>query len=397
MTEFPLPDDGQFYSSGRGASSITRGPDGALWFTEVFARKIGRITTAGMIGEYFLENSASSPRKIVAGPDDALWFTEFLNQNGRIGRITIDGTISEYELSPCQGTCGRYPNGIIAGPDGALWFTDLGDDRIHSITTAGIVTDYGLIAVGNEGYAPGAITAGPDGALWFTASGGTDALGRITTNGEMTLFPLPLYSRPTYNGYNNLEPVSIATGPDGALWFTAGRVNVFGRMTVAGNATLYRLPQDAVVVNDEAGRFSSITLGPDSALWIGSPRYVVRVSLQFDRTAPAISLKTKPRTLWPPNGSMVPVIVSGRVTDAESGVLTNSVTYTVTDEYGVVQPSGPVPLDALGNYSFIVYLLASRQGADKDGRHYYVQVKAKDNAGNWGATTRMVIVPHDWR
>jgi virginiamycin B lyase len=155
MTEFLLPDDGQFYSSGRGASSITRGPDGALWFTEVFARKIGRITTAGMIGEYFLENSASSPQKIVAGPDGALWFTEFLNQNGRIGRITIDGTISEYELSPCQGTCGRYPNGITAGPDGALWFTDLGDDRIHSITIAGTVTDYGLVAVGNEGYAPG--------------------------------------------------------------------------------------------------------------------------------------------------------------------------------------------------------------------------------------------------
>lgn len=397
MTEFPLPDDGRFYSGGRGASSITNGPDGALWFTEVFANKIGRITTAGAVSEYFLENSAASPQKIVAGPDGALWFTEFLDQNGLVGRISVEGAISEYGLSPCQGTCGRYPNGITAGPDGALWFTDLGDDRIHSITTAGTITDYGLVAVGNQGYAPGAITTGPDGALWFTASGGTDALGRITTNGEMTLFPLPLYSRPTYNGYNNIEPVSITTGSDGALWFTAERVNAFGRMTIEGKVSLFGLPQDAIVVNDEGERFSSIALGSDSALWIGSPRYVIRAWLQNDRTAPAVSIKATPRTLWPPSGRLLPVVISGRITDAESGVLTISATFTVTDEYGLAQPRRPVPLDPSGNYSFIVYLLASRKGTDNDGRHYYIEVKARDNAGNWGARAATVIVPHDQR
>ena len=40
ITEFPLP-------TGSGAPlAITAGPDGALWFTESEANKIGRITTA---------------------------------------------------------------------------------------------------------------------------------------------------------------------------------------------------------------------------------------------------------------------------------------------------------------------------------------------------------------
>src|SRR5258706_4225506 len=46
FTEFPVPTvDG-------GPWSITTGPDGALWFTESFANKIGRITTAGVITEF---------------------------------------------------------------------------------------------------------------------------------------------------------------------------------------------------------------------------------------------------------------------------------------------------------------------------------------------------------
>lgn len=397
MSEFPLPDDGRFYSGGRGASSITRGPDDALWFTEIFANKIGRITTAGAISEYFLENSAASPQKIVAAPDGALWFTEFLNHNGRIGRISVDGTISEYELSPCQGNCGRYPNGITAGPDNSLWFTDLGDGRIHSITTDGTITDYGSVAP--FGNAPGAITTGPDRALWFTApttNSGTDALGRITADGEMTLFPLPLYSRPTYNSYN-IEPVSITTGPDGALWFTSQTANAFGRMTTDGKVTLYRLPEESIVIADGYQRFSSITLGPDGALWIGTPRFIVRASIKTDMTPPAITMRATPTILQPPDGHLVPVAISGKITDTESGVLTSSATFTVIDEYSLVRPRGPVSLDSSGHYSFVVHLVASRKGVDRNGRCYSIQVKARDNTGNWGVTTATVIVPHDQR
>jgi streptogramin lyase len=42
ITEFTIP------TANSGPNGITAGPDGALWFTEAAANKIGRITTAGL-------------------------------------------------------------------------------------------------------------------------------------------------------------------------------------------------------------------------------------------------------------------------------------------------------------------------------------------------------------
>src|SRR5436305_271920 len=76
------------------------------------------------------------PYGIVAGPDGTLWFTESgAGRIGRIGRITADGTITEY----ADGISGG-PRGIAAGFDGNLWFTE--GDRIGRITRTGAVTEY---------------------------------------------------------------------------------------------------------------------------------------------------------------------------------------------------------------------------------------------------------------
>ena len=39
-------------TSSSGPFGVAAGPDGNLWFAEIFANKIGRITTAGIITEY---------------------------------------------------------------------------------------------------------------------------------------------------------------------------------------------------------------------------------------------------------------------------------------------------------------------------------------------------------
>jgi len=57
------------YTHWRGSPlSIVAGPDGALWFTEYYASKIGRITTAGVLTEYQISSHSDD---IVAGPDGA--------------------------------------------------------------------------------------------------------------------------------------------------------------------------------------------------------------------------------------------------------------------------------------------------------------------------------------
>jgi hypothetical protein len=104
----------------------------------------------------------------------------------------------------------------------------------------------------------------------------------------------------------------------------------------------------------------------------------------LDTTPPVITVAISPASLWPPNGKMVPVTVSGTITDTGSGVNVSSAAYSVTDEYGEVQPAGAISLGVAGSYSFTVLLEAARLGTDLDGRHYTITVRASDNAGNSG-------------
>ena len=117
----------------------------------------------------------------------------------------------------------------------------------------------------------------------------------------------------------------------------------------------------------------------------------------LDTTPPVITVSTMPNILWPPNGTMRPVTISGTIGDSGSGVDPTSAAYSVGDEYGDVEPKGAITLDAGGRYSVTVLLPASRRGNDSDGRHYLVTVSAKDHAGNNASSASVVTVPHDKR
>ena len=111
---------------------------------------------------------------------------------------------------------------------------------------------------------------------------------------------------------------------------------------------------------------------------------------------PAASAAASRPTLWPPDGSLVPDVISGTITDSgDSGIDPNSLKYTVVDEYGVVQPSGSFTLMPNGTFSFTVMLEASRHGGDHDGRRYTITINVSDNAGNPSTVTVVVTVPHD--
>jgi hypothetical protein len=92
---------------------------------------------------------------------------------------------------------------------------------------------------------------------------------------------------------------------------------------------------------------------------------------------------------------LVPVTVSGAMTDNLSGIDPSTVNFAVLDSDGTAQPSGPVTLESGGTYSFTVMLQASRLGTDLSGRRYTITVSAKDLAGNLGSASTFVTVPHD--
>ena len=142
LTEFDVP------TADSGPYRITVGPDKALWFTEILAGKIGRITTDGKITEYAIPTAKSGPRGITTGPDGALWFTE--GEARKIGRISPDGgeiseiavPVSPDELRPqsyglLPSDPAGYLQGIVLGPDGNLWFTDSATQKVMRVTFGG--------------------------------------------------------------------------------------------------------------------------------------------------------------------------------------------------------------------------------------------------------------------
>jgi len=117
------------------------------------------------------------------------------------------------------------------------------------------------------------------------------------------------------------------------------------------------------------------------------------LTVNIDTVAPSLTALVNPSILWPPNGSAV-TTVSGTVTDATSGVAPGKMTYSVADEYGLVQPRGSVIVRAGGRYSVSILLDAKRNGGDLDGRNYVITISAEDVAGNTSSTNVVVTVPH---
>lgn len=240
-----------------GLASITAGPDGNLWFTEVTGNKIGRLAPDGTIQEFALPHPSSFPDYIVAGPDGNLWFTE--GQRGAVGRITPSGNITEFPIP------GNQSLAIAMGPDNNLWFVEgiFGPNtgrfptityQLARMTISGLVTEFAL----PQPYTLiNSMVAGPDGNLWFVA--GADSLGRLHMDGTFTEFKLPpLDPDDTYHQHR--VPANITVGPDGALWFSEGGADRIGRMTTNGQYSEFPLPH-------YESHPTAITTGPDGNLW----------------------------------------------------------------------------------------------------------------------------------
>lgn len=87
----------------------------ALWFVEIAAGQIGKVSVNRTVEEFPLPDRTAKPHAIVAASIGDCWFTAW-GTNG-IGHITDTGEIAEYTLpSPSS-----EPHCIALGPDGAVW------------------------------------------------------------------------------------------------------------------------------------------------------------------------------------------------------------------------------------------------------------------------------------
>jgi virginiamycin B lyase len=192
-------------------AGIALGSDGAMWFLERATGEIGRIDE-GAISSYrvpgvvFVKNQSedSTLNDIALGSDGAMWFTSSGSNELQsfIGRITPSGKITEFNMP----TNDAQPSGIAQGANDSMWFTEPGVDRIGRITLNGEISEFQAQSVGD------AIAPGADGDMWFTEGAGVDALGRITPSGLVTNFA------PILNHHDN--PMDLIAGSRGDLWLT---------------------------------------------------------------------------------------------------------------------------------------------------------------------------------
>lgn len=206
---------------------VTSSPDdvaldaeGNVWFADGSDDgALGRITPAGISTTFtagLVKDSA--PRALTAGPG-GMWFAG----KTKLGRIAADGTITQFDLAT-----GMKAEDVAAGADGNLWMTakQPGAEMIVRVTPTGTVSSFsaGLPADAD----PSAIASGPDGALYFTMPE-LGKFGRITTDGAITVLA---YTALPYSLQD------ITAGPDGALWFTQnGLQPAIGRLSLGGSVT----------------------------------------------------------------------------------------------------------------------------------------------------------------
>ena len=248
-----------WYNAGRSSDPSAPPPDPG----SIGPPAIGRISPDGTMTEFPLPTvdgnrmgdptSGSVPRGIVAGPDGAMWFTE--SGADQIGRITADGTVTEYPL-PSRSEMHAFPDGIALGSDGAIWFAETLRGAIGRIDVSnGAINENRNTAAS----AAALLVRGPDGALWFSASFG-GGIGRMTTAGNASSFPIS----PQAEQVN-----ALLAGPDGRLWFADDRSASVLRITTKGNVSKLLTVPNVPAKDWEA--LGGMAQAPDHSVWLAAP------------------------------------------------------------------------------------------------------------------------------
>jgi streptogramin lyase len=230
-----------------GVRAMVMGPDGTLWFSG--GGLLGWIEPDGRfkpVGQG-LENYGSD---LTIDAEGNLWGA---GREG-IARMTPSGTVTQFPLSKELGE----PSAITAAPGGGVWFASwrgevvpgrpesTGPAYVGRVTADGQVVSFPLPGeAGTRSAAPPEIALARDGNLWV-ADQALAKIDRVSPDGQITSLVLPS------------APSSLTAGPEGAMWYTGGRQ--IGRVSLDGNVTEFPLPGPGG---------SSIVAGPDGNLWVG--------------------------------------------------------------------------------------------------------------------------------
>jgi streptogramin lyase/plastocyanin len=235
-----------------GVDSLVMGENGAIWFTERLANRIGRLLPGRGIQEFPLATTTGSVLGIDRDRVGNLWFAErFGNRIGRLDRrgqlkaITLPQPDSEprtvfvdraqrvwytarsaNEIGNYDPRAGRFtrltiptpnarPTGIAQTSDGTIYFVEMVGNKIGKVVGKQIV-EY---ALPTKFAAAFKIVADSKDILWFTEVFG-NAIGRMDPRtGEIREYKIPT---------PDSRPGGITLDRKGRIWFTEQLGNKIG-------------------------------------------------------------------------------------------------------------------------------------------------------------------------
>jgi virginiamycin B lyase len=182
-------------------------------------------------------------------------------------------TTATFTAFPITTTSSPRLGNIVKGDDGSsFFFVEENANRIGKITTQGAITEY-LLPLGNG---VRGIANGPDDTFWFTYSGRLEPayIGKLSSgSGQVTLYNVG-------SANDDLDLIDITRGPHDPLWFVG--TDLVG--------CIYPDGQDYTIFHiDAIGTPQSIVTGNDGALWFtydyrGDTFGVARITTAGDLT-----------------------------------------------------------------------------------------------------------------
>ncbi len=194
---------------------LVAAPDGAIWFAEIGANKLGRFDPRSeQFTEWPMPTEGSHPHGIAWASDGQLYVTE--QRGNKIAAFDPrTERFSEYRVP----TADAGPHTPIEGPDGMIWFTEQSGNRIGRLDPkTGTTTEYRVPTPSANAY--GIIASRQEHAVYF-AELDANQLGRVDVRtGAILEFPTPTAN----SGVRRL-----AIDRAGGIWMTYNRAGKVAR------------------------------------------------------------------------------------------------------------------------------------------------------------------------
>ena len=207
---------------------IVRGPDGAVWFSELYGHRIGRIQLDnGMLNEYPTPNNDTAPSGIVFDSNGTLWVSMVsFNQSVPNTVATLDPANGTYHYFDMPAPISQ-PTGIAVDRSGNVWFAEHGPSLLGRFNpaTGELVQIATSAKASTTTTLPYWLVEDNLGYIWFNEHE-ANRIARLDPS-QMTLVEYDIPSRvPSYDNISNALTVTFGGG---SLWFTeltTGRIGM---------------------------------------------------------------------------------------------------------------------------------------------------------------------------